>query len=52
MIDLYCPDCGTKTLRLIETTDEDTTGEYKEVRTCDTCEILVYIVRNASVSPK
>ena len=52
MSDLYCPDCGTKTLRLIETTDEDVNGEYKEVRTCDGCEVLVYIVRNDSVNPQ
>lgn len=41
----YCPDCGRQTLRLIETTDQDGTGEYKEVRTCDHCENIVYIVR-------
>ncbi len=41
----YCPDCGKKTLRLIETTDPDGTGEYKEVLTCDECENIVYVVR-------
>jgi hypothetical protein len=46
--DAYCPDCGKHTLRLIELTEEDSTGEFKEVRTCDNpdCDCLVYIVRN------
>jgi uncharacterized protein YbaR (Trm112 family) len=42
---LCCPDCGEQTLRLIETTEPDGTGEYKEVRTCDGCENIVYIIR-------
>lgn len=43
---LHCPDCGKQTLTLIENTDPDVTGEYKEVRTCDDCGNIVYIVRN------
>lgn len=42
---LNCPDCGRLTLVLIENTEPDGTGEYKEVRTCDQCENIVYIVR-------
>jgi hypothetical protein len=35
-----------ETLRLIEKTEPtDLDGEYKEVRTCDYCENIVYIVR-------
>lgn len=45
MNDLHCPDCGKQTLRLIEDTEPDGVGEYKEVRTCDDCESIVYIVR-------
>ena len=45
MDDLYCPDCGEQTLRLIETTEPTIDGERKEVRTCDGCENIVYIVR-------
>jgi hypothetical protein len=45
MGDLYCPDCGEQTLRLIETTEPTFDGEWKEVRTCDRCENIVYIVR-------
>ena len=43
----FCPDCGAKILRLIEATKPDCSGEYKEVRTCDDCQIIVYIVRHA-----
>lgn len=43
---LYCPDCGKPTLRLIENTEPDCGGEYKECRTCDECENMVYIVRH------
>jgi len=42
---LHCPDCGKPTLRLIENTDRDSLGNYREVRTCDECENIVYIVR-------
>lgn len=42
----YCPDCGRPILRLIETTEPDAMGAYKEVLTCDACENIVYIVRN------
>jgi uncharacterized Zn finger protein len=44
--ELYCPDCGEESLRLIENTEPDGTGEYKEVRTCDDCGTIVYIVRH------
>lgn len=40
----YCPDCGEQTLRLIENT-EPIGGEFKEVRTCDGCDNIVYIIR-------
>lgn len=43
---LHCPDCGEQTLRTIENTEPDGTGEYKQVCTCDGCENIVYIVRN------
>jgi transcriptional regulator NrdR family protein len=42
---LTCPDCGQETLELIETTEPDGTDEYKEVRTCPSCENIVYIIR-------
>lgn len=42
---LTCPDCGERTLVLIETTDPDPVGEYKEIRGCDDCENIVYIFR-------
>ena len=42
---LHCPDCGRQTLALIEKTEPDSGGEYKEVRTCAACENIVYIVR-------
>lgn len=45
LYDLYCPECGQHTLRTIETTEPDGTGEYKQVCTCDECELIVYIVR-------
>lgn len=47
MRNLYCPDCGQQSLRLIEKT-EPSGDEYKEVRTCDGCENIVYIVRQKS----
>lgn len=47
MVYLFCPDCGERTLRLIEETEPDCIGEYKEVRTCDHCENIIYIVRIA-----
>lgn len=43
---MYCPDCGKRTLRLIESTEPDGSGEFKNVATCDDCEIIVYVVRN------
>lgn len=43
--DLYCPECRKRTLRIIETTEPDASGEFKEVRTCDDCDLIVYIVR-------
>ena len=42
---LHCPDCSKMTLRLIESTEPDGSGEYKECRTCDACDNMVYIVR-------
>lgn len=42
----YCPDCGNKSLRLIENTDANDIGEYKQVCTCDVCENMVYLYRN------
>jgi uncharacterized protein YbaR (Trm112 family) len=42
---LCCPDCSKRTLWLIENTEPDALGEFKEVRTCDLCENIVYIVR-------
>jgi hypothetical protein len=47
---LWCPDCGRRSLRLIETTDKDG-DEYKEVRTCDVCEQIIYIVRRSEARP-
>jgi hypothetical protein len=32
MNNLHCPDCGRKTLRLIEETDPDLGGEYNTYR--------------------
>lgn len=46
MDNIYCPDCGQQTLRFIEDTEPDSLGEYKEVRTCDSCGNIVYIVRH------
>lgn len=43
--DKFCPDCGEKTLRLIETTKPEENGDYKEVRTCDNCKGVVFIAR-------
>lgn len=43
---LFCPDCGQKTLAFIENTWRSPDGEYKEVRTCDRCENIVYVVRH------
>ena len=47
---IRCPDgCDAgrhiTTGRLIESTDPDATGEYKDVCTCDKCGIIFYIVR-------
>lgn len=42
----YCPDCGGATLRLIETTEVQADNEYKEVLTCDSCENILFVVRN------
>lgn len=39
----YCPDCGAKTLRVIESTEPDCTNEFKHVCTCDRCENMVHI---------
>ena len=47
MEELYCPDCGREILELIENTEPDSMGEYKEVRTCRNCENIVYIVRQS-----
>lgn len=44
MPNLFCPDCGRMTLRVIEATDPEG-GEYKDVCTCDVCQNIVYIVR-------
>ncbi len=44
-MDLFCPDCGGRCLTLIERTESDAGGEHKEVRTCEKCENIVYIVR-------
>lgn len=41
----FCPDCGQETLRLIEATEPNGHGEYKEVLTCDRCENIVYVFR-------
>lgn len=45
---LFCTDCGERTLRVIENTEPDGCGEYKQVCTCDNecCQQIVYIVRN------
>lgn len=42
---LYCPDCGAKTLEMIERTDPDAGGEFKETRTCDSCRNMIYVFR-------
>jgi len=42
----YCPDCGTKTVRLIESTEPDGTGEYKDILTCDSCQTIIYLIRD------
>lgn len=42
---LFCPDCGKYTLHLIEETEPDAGGEYKEIRNCPVCDNLVYIIR-------
>jgi len=44
-MDLYCPDCGRQTLEIIEITDPDPSGEFKDVCTCEECGLIVYIVR-------
>lgn len=46
-----CPDCGTKTLRLIERTEPDASGEFKEISCCDKCNILVHVYRCPEPAP-
>jgi hypothetical protein len=43
---ITCPDCGQLTLHFIENTEAGIDGEYKEVRTCERCQNIVYIVRH------
>ena len=48
----FCPDCGEwVAFRLIEKTEPDLSGEYKDCCTCDNCDNMVYIVRNTD-NPK
>ena len=42
----FCPECGQQVLRLIEVTEPDSSGEYKEIHTCDDCQNIVYLVRS------
>ena len=48
---LVCPDCGERSLEIVEITEPTADGEYKEIRACNhpDCSIgarsLVYIVR-------
>lgn len=46
--DLFCPHGCETGLRLIEVIPEEpnNSGECKEARTCDTCHVLVYIIRD------
>jgi hypothetical protein len=41
----YCPDCGKRTLELIEETAQDADGQYKRIGTCPGCDNLVYLIR-------
>ena len=43
----FCPECGKlHATRVIETTEPDPGGEYKDVCTCDGCQTLFYVVRH------
>ena len=42
--DLYCPDCGRRSLRLIEKV-QASCDETKETRTCDRCANMVHLFR-------
>lgn len=46
MCPLGCEDRGLSTGRVIEKTEPDVSGEYKEVCTCDRCEIIFYVFRS------
>jgi hypothetical protein len=44
---MFCPDCGKRTLRIIEMIDPqgELATEYKEICTCDDCENMIHIYR-------
>lgn len=44
MDDIYCPDCGAKTLRLIER-GVKSKWDAVETRTCDICQNMIHIFR-------
>lgn len=50
---IWCPTCGngpaSLRVRLIESTEPDESGEFKDVCTCDHCNNIFYIVRNCGV---
>ncbi len=48
-MNLYCPDCGTQTLEVVESTKPDAGGEFKDICTCTECEVIVYIIRIPSL---
>jgi hypothetical protein len=39
----WCPNCGLETLRIIERTEPDDAGEFKDICTCDKCENMIHI---------
>jgi hypothetical protein len=41
----YCPDCGKQCCGLIESTEPDEGGEYKDVWSCRACENIFNVVR-------
>ena len=47
MRNYYCPGCGRdESTRIIESTEPDPAGEYKDVCTCDHCATLFYVIRH------